>query len=140
MTENEITDMVIGAAIDVHRELGPGLLEGVYQKCLAHEFDLRDVDYKSELIFDATYKEILIPSAFRMDFLVYDKVVLELKVVESILPVHSAQLLSYLRLSGKHLGLLMNFNVPTLKQGIKRVINSAQQKTSVNSAASVPLR
>jgi len=140
MMDNEITDIVIGAAIDVHRELGPGLLEGVYQKCLAREFELRGVDYKAELVFDAEYKGILIPSAFRMDFLVFDRVVLELKVVENILPVHSAQLLSYLRLGGKRLGLLLNFNVPMLRHGIKRIINNAKQETSVNSAFFEPLR
>ena len=140
MGESEITEQIIGAAIDVHRELGPGLLETVYHQCMAHEFCLRDIKYESELVFGAKYKDISIPSAFRMDFLVHESVVIELKVVENILPVHSAQLLSYLRLSGKPIGLLINFNVPVLKQGIKRVINNKQQKTSVNSAFSVPLR
>ncbi|MDH5181162.1 MAG: GxxExxY protein [Gammaproteobacteria bacterium] len=140
MRENEITEQIIGAAIDVHRELGPGLLETVYHQCLAHEFGLRGIKYDSELVFGARYKGKSIPSAFRMDFLVCDSVVVELKVVENILPVHSAQLLSYLRLSSKEIGLLINFNVPVLKQGIKRVVNNKQQKTSVTSAFSVPLR
>ena len=140
MNESEITNLIIGAAIEVHRELGPGLLEAVYHRCLAHEFNLRGIKYESELVFSASYKDISIPSAYRMDFLVQDRVVIELKVVENILPVHSAQLLSYLRLSGKTIGLLMNFNVPILKQGIKRVINNKQQKTFANSAFSVPLR
>ena len=123
MKVDEITDSIIGAAIEVHRELGPGLLEGVYQKCMARELELRHIGFEVEVTIDAVYKGTKVPNAFRMDILVMDKVVVELKTVEKILQVHSAQLLSYLKLSGKQIGLLINFNVPVLSQGIKRVVN-----------------
>lgn len=124
MKENAIAEVVIGAAIEVHRELGPGLLEAVYHKCMARELELREIMFESELNVDAVYKGAQLPCAFRMDMLVMDKVVVEYKTVDRIVPVHAAQLLSYLRLSDKRLGLLINFNVPILKQGIKRVVNN----------------
>ncbi|MEJ2362287.1 MAG: GxxExxY protein [Gammaproteobacteria bacterium] len=124
MRENAIAEQIIGAAIEVHRELGPGLLESVYHRCMARELDMRKVMYKSELSIDAYYKGKELPSAFRIDMLVMDKVIVEYKTVDKIVPLHAAQLLSYLKLSGKRLGLLINFNVPVLKQGIKRVVNN----------------
>ena len=114
---------MIGAAIDVHRTMGPGLLESVYQECLKHELGIRNIPYESEVQIKAEYKGLMFDSAYRMDLVVSDTVVLELKVVEHLLPVHEAQLLSYLRLTGKKLGLLINFNTPILKSGIKRVVN-----------------
>lgn len=123
MNENEISKIVIGAAIEVHRTMGAGLLESVYHQCLAHELTLRGISYETEVPLNADYKGIKFNTVYRMDLVVSDKVVFELKVVENILPVHEAQLLSYLRLSHKKLGLLINFNVPVLKDGIRRVVN-----------------
>ncbi|MCK4865914.1 MAG: GxxExxY protein [Gammaproteobacteria bacterium] len=123
MKENDVSKLVIGAAIDVHRTMGPGLLESVYQECLKHELGIRNITYESEVQIKAEYKGLMFDSAYRMDLVVSDTVVLELKVVEHLLPVHEAQLLSYLRLTGKKLGLLINFNTPILKSGIKRVVN-----------------
>jgi len=121
--ENQIAAEVVAAAIEVHRSLGPGLLESVYLQSLCRELQIRGVEFKKELPLKAEYKGLSFDVAYRIDLLVVDKVVLELKVVEKVLPVHEAQLLSYLRLSGKKLGLLLNFNVPLMKNGIKRVVN-----------------
>jgi len=124
MDENKLSYEVVGAAIEVHKQLGPGLLESVYHQCLHRELKLRGLDVKSEVPIGASYKGVDIDTAYRMDLLVTDKLVLELKVVDRLAAVHEAQLLSYLRLSGKKLGLLINFNVPVLKEGIKRVVNN----------------
>lgn len=127
MDENEISKIIIGAALDVHRAMGPGLLESVYQQCLAHEMKLQGMAFKQEVLLKAEYKGLLFDSSYIMDFVVAEKVVVELKVVESLLPVHEAQLLSYLRLSGYKLGLLINFNVVMLKTGIKRIVNNLHE-------------
>ena len=124
MNENEITGKVIGAAIEVHKQLGPGLLESVYQQCLSKELELQGIKCDCEVPVRAEYKGIEFDVAYRMDMLVEDIVAVELKVAERILPVHVAQLLSYLKLSGVKLGLLLNFNEPVLKHGIKRVVNN----------------
>ncbi|NOY67492.1 MAG: GxxExxY protein [Gammaproteobacteria bacterium] len=124
MDENELSYEVIGAAIEVHQNLGPGLLEAVYQQCLYHELELRQLEVCSEVPVNARYKGVDFDTAYRMDLVVSDKLVIELKVVEKFIPVHDAQLLSYLRLTGKKLGLLINFNVPVLTKGIKRVVNN----------------
>ncbi len=123
MEEDEISNMIIGAAIEVHRALGPGLLESVYQKCLAHELALQELAFREEAPLSVHYKGMEFEAAFRLDLLVSDKVIVELKTVESVLPVHEAQLLSYLRLSQLKLGLLINFNVPALRSGIRRIVN-----------------
>ena len=123
MNENEVSKLVIGAAIDVHRVMGAGLLESVYHQCLMRELEIRGIFFKSEVPISAEYKGLNFDCAYRMDIVVSDCVVLELKVVERLLPVHEAQLLSYLRLTEKKLGLLINFNSPVLKSGIKRVVN-----------------
>ncbi|MDT8405340.1 GxxExxY protein [Sulfuriflexus sp.] len=124
MKENDISGMIIGAAIEVHRQLGPGLLESVYQQCLAKELDLQGIQCKCEVPVRAEYKGLEFDVAYRMDMLVEDIVAVELKVAENILRVHESQLLSYLKLSGLKLGLLLNFNEPVLKHGIKRVVNN----------------
>ncbi len=103
--------------------MGPGLLESVYQGSLLRELQLRGIECHKEVPLKAEYKGVVFDVAYRMDLLVQDKVVVELKVVETVLPVHEAQLLSYLRLSGKRLGLLLNFNAPLMKHGIKRIVN-----------------
>ncbi len=123
MDENGISRIIVGAAIEVHRNLGPGLLESVYQQCLARELHLQDVSYSLEMPMNAEYKGLKFDVGYRLDMMVAGKVIVELKVVEIILPVHEAQLLSYLKLSNKKLGLLLNFNVPVMKVGIRRVVN-----------------
>jgi GxxExxY protein len=114
------TEGIIGAAIEVHRHLGPGLLESAYETCLCHEFELRGIAFKSQVALPVQYKRLKLDCGYFMDLVVNDNVVLELKSVEHILPVHEAQLLTYLRLSKKRVGLLINFNVPILKSGITR--------------------
>ena len=123
MDENKLSRLIIGAAIEVHRNLGPGLLESVYHQCLKYELELMKIPYRAEVPIKAGYKELTFDCVYRMDILVDNLVVIELKVVEKLLPVHEAQLLSYLRLSQKKLGLLINFNSPILKSGLKRIVN-----------------
>ena len=123
MTENGISNQVIGAALEVHKVLGPGLLETVYQQALVREFELRTIPIEREKPIKASYKGLLFDAAYRLDLLVMDKVIVELKVVEQLLPVHDAQLLSYLRLTNRKLGLLINFNSARLRDGIRRVVN-----------------
>jgi GxxExxY protein len=120
--EKELTGQIIGAAIEVHRELGPGLLESAYQVCLARELSLRGVAFKREKPLPVEYKGVHVDCGYRLDFVVADKVVVELKAVDAIHKVHGAQLLTYLRLTGCRVGLLINFNVPVLKNGIKRMV------------------
>ena len=124
LAENQISRCVIGAAIEVHRYLGPGLLESVYQQCLVRELLLREIDVETELVLKGECKGMSFDVDYRIDMLVADKVVVELKVVDSLLPVHKAQLLSYMKLSGKRLGLLINFNEAAVKDGIKRIVNN----------------
>ena len=123
MTHNEIFGQIVDAALEVHRTLGPGLLESVYQAALAHELRQRGLYVETELPLPVVYKGLFFELGFRLDLLVENRVVVELKSVESISPVHSKQLLTYLRLADKRLGLLINFNVLLLKDGIKRIAN-----------------
>lgn len=118
---NALSQRVIGAAIEVHRHLGPGLLESAYQTCLAYELSQAGLLVQQQLNLPLIYKGIQLDAAYRIDILVENQLVLELKTVEKILPIHEAQLLSYLRLGGFPLGLLLNFHAPTLKEGIKRL-------------------
>lgn len=118
--EKALTHEIIGAAIEVHRILGPGLLESAYENCLARELSLRNIAFEMEKPFPVEYKGILIDCGFRLDFLVENKVVVELKAVGKIDPVHEAQLMTYLRLTGCKIGLIINFNVPILIKGIRR--------------------
>jgi GxxExxY protein len=121
--KDPLTYAVIGAAIEVHREMGPGLLESVYQKCMDVELKLRGLQYQGLARLPLTYKGVEIDTAeFVMDFWFVGHLVVELKAVEKLIPVHEAQLLTYLRLSKTHVGLLINFNVPVLKDGIKRMV------------------
>ena len=122
LLEKELTDRIIGAAIEVHKLLGPGLLESAYQVCLEHESRLRNAPFERLVNLPLAYKGINLDAGYVID-LVYDKrVVVELKAVERVLPVHEAQLLTYMRLTGIRVGLLINFNVPVLKDGIYRRI------------------
>src|SRR5262245_10514826 len=123
MTERDpLPEQVIGAAIEVHRILGPGLLESVYEECLCRELGLRSLGYRRQAELPVVYKGMKLDYSFRPDVVVAERVVVELKTVEKLLPIHEAQLLTYLKLSGIRLGLLLNFNVPLLKDGIKRLI------------------
>jgi GxxExxY protein len=122
MEPNKITEAIIGAAIEVHRHLGPGLLESVYQACLAKELNIAGLAFEQQKQMPVEYKGLKLDCGYRLDFLVEGIVVVELKTVESLLPVHESQLLTYLKLSGCKTGLLLNFNVPVLKNGIKRMV------------------
>jgi GxxExxY protein len=121
---NELTRDIIGSAIHVHRELGPGLLESAYSACLATELRLRHHDVGVKIPVPLVYREVRIETAFWLDMLVDDRVIVELKSVEKVAPIHQAQLLTYLRLAARPVGLLINFNELVLKNGVKRVINS----------------
>jgi GxxExxY protein len=120
LEQEDLTESIIGAAIDVHRELGPGLLESAYEECLCHELRLRGLNFQREVELPVMYKGLKLDCGYRLDVVVEEQVVLELKSIEQILPIHQAQLLTYLRLSGKKIGLLMNFDVAVLKNGIVR--------------------
>ena len=119
---NGITQQIIGAAIAVHKEFGPGLLESVYEVCLMQEMEENGLKVASQVELPLWYKGKLTDKKFRIDLLVEDEIIVELKAVDSLLPIHEAQLLTYMRLTNKHLGLLINFNVPLLKDGIIRRI------------------
>jgi GxxExxY protein len=123
MTENEIAKRVIGAAIEVHKSLGPGLLESAYQECLFYKLGKESLSVVKEKAMPLVYEEVVLDCGYRIDLLVENKVVIELKSVESLNDVHLAQTLTYLKLGDYKLGLLINFNVSLLKRGIKRVAN-----------------
>lgn len=118
---NQLTEQIIGAAIEVHREIGPGLLESAYQRALAHELTLRGIAFEEQKICPIKYKDLLIEDAYRLDFLVSGLVVVELKTVDALNDVREAQVLTYLKFSGCRLGLLLNFNSTTLIKGLRRL-------------------
>jgi len=118
---NNLTERVIGAAIEVHRQLGPGLLESVYEACLCSELKSVGAQVQRQVALPITYKGMLIEEGLRLDLLVEGSLIVELKAVEALLPIHSAQVITYLKLSKLPAGLLLNFNVTTLRQGIKRL-------------------
>lgn len=120
---NILSGNILDSAIEVHRHLGPGLLESVYESCLCKELDLRKINYRRQVIIPVKYKGELVNANLKIDVIVENEIVLELKSVEIMLPLFSAQLLSYLRLTEKKLGLLINFNVPKLIEGFKRILN-----------------
>ncbi|HEX7542000.1 MAG TPA: GxxExxY protein [Anaerolineales bacterium] len=122
---NKITEAIIGAAIDVHRALGPGLLESAYQACLAYELIERGRKVEQQKALPIVYKNIHLDAGYRLDLLIDDKVIVEIKSVDSIAPIHEAQLLSYLRLSKKKVGLIINFNVKVLRYGIRRLVDGS---------------
>ena len=126
MNENEISRRVIGAAIEVHRLLGPGLLEAAYETSLERELQLQGIDVKRQVAFPLVYKDTKCDLGYRIDLLVENKVILEIKSVEALTDVHIAQVLTYLRLCDCRLGLLINFNVSLLKDGIKRLVNKLE--------------
>ena len=120
---NEISRRIIDAAIQVHKKIGPGLLESVYRECLIHELKKRGLKVETEVLVPIIYDGVPLKSPLRLDVLVEGEVIIELKAIEDVLGVHRAQLLSYLRLANKKLGLLLNFNVVLLKHGIHRIVN-----------------
>jgi GxxExxY protein len=121
-TVDEVATKVLDAAFEVHRALGPGLLEGVYETCLCRELSHMGVAFQSQLVLPVTYRGTRLDAGLRIDLLVDESVIVELKAVEKLIPLFDAQLLTYLKLTGLRLGLLINFNVPLLKDGIKRLI------------------
>ena len=120
---NQLTSEIISTAIEVHRHLGPGLLESTYEECMAFELQHRNLAVKRQLELPIIYKGSKLNQNYRIDLLVNNQVVIELKSVSKIGPIHNAQLLTYLKLAKKRYGLLLNFNVPVMKQGIKRLLN-----------------
>jgi GxxExxY protein len=124
MDENEISNKVIKAAIEVHRHLGPGLLESAYREALCRELSIMGFSFEKEKGLPVEYKGLKLDCGYRLDVVVEEKVIVEVKAVEKLIPIHDAQLLTYLRLSGMKLGLLMNFNQKILKDGIKRIVNN----------------
>ena len=120
LLQHEITEAIIGSAIDVHRELGPGLLESAYEECFCHELHLRGLNFQRQVELPVAYKGLKLDCGYRLDVVVEDAVIVELKSIEQVSPIHQAQLLTYLRLSGMKVGLLINFNVAVLKNGIVR--------------------
>ena len=123
-TLNAVTSGIIGAAIDVHRTLGPGLLESAYEACLAFELNQREMKVEQQKPLPLVYGDVKLDCGYRIDLLVDDVVIVEIKSVDSLAPIHKAQMLSYLKLSGCQVGLLINFNVKLLKQGIVRLVNN----------------
>ena len=123
MIENEVTEKIIGAAIEVHRHLGPGLLESAYDECLCYEMSRAGLRFERQVHLPIDYKGLHLDCAYRMDLVVEDCVIVEIKAVDEIHPIYQAQLLTYLKASGKRVGLLINFNVVILKNGIKRLMN-----------------
>lgn len=121
---NSVTSQIIGSAIKVHRSLGPGLLESVYLTCLCYELKKAGLKVEREKIIPLFYEEVKLDQAYRLDLLVNEKIIVEIKAVESIAAIHKAQLLSYLKLTGCPIGLLINFNVELLKEGICRMVNN----------------
>jgi GxxExxY protein len=119
---NPTSEKAIGAAIEVHRHLGPGLLESSYHTCLCRELELRSIAYHSQIQLPITYKGVEISRGYVVDLLIEDSLIVEIKSVEKLLPIHSAQLMTYMRLQGVSSGLLMNFNVAVLPQGVRRIL------------------
>ena len=120
---NKITEAIIGAAIEVHRTLGPGLLESAYEACLVFELSERGFQVEQQKSLPVMYKGMRVDAGYRLDLLVNDTVIVEIKAIDKLAPIHSAQLMSYLKLSEKKIGLLINFNVKLLKDGLKRIAN-----------------
>jgi len=119
---DELSNRVIGLCIEVHKNLGPGLLESAYQQCLAYELNSKGIKFTMETPIAVKYKGINIDCAFRADFIIEDKIILELKAIKEILPIYEAQILTCLRITGLRLGLIINFNVELLRDGIKRIV------------------
>jgi GxxExxY protein len=130
MTDAELTHGIIGAAIEVHRELGPGLLENVYEECLCHELSLRNIPFEKQKPIPVMYKGVKLDCGYRADIIVCGRVVVEIKAISAVAPVHGAVMLTYLRLTGAKIGLLINFHAALLKDGIHRYVWKYQTPTA----------
>ena len=135
---DQISRRIIGAAIEVHRQLGPGLLESAYQSCLVYELRQRNLRVEEQRSLPIIYKEVKLDCGYRLDLVVDDEIIVEVKAVETLLPIHEAQLLSYLRLAHKNVGLLINFHVPVLKSGLKRIVNEFPDARRKDAASAAP--
>lgn len=124
MSENEISSKIIGAAIEVHKQLGPGLLESTYETCLTYELKQMGLDVKQQQALPVVYKEVKLDAGYRIDLLVENKVIVEIKSVDALADIHTAQLLTYLKLKDLKLGLLINFNSVRVVDGLKRIVNN----------------
>ena len=127
MDINELSSRIIGAAIEVHKALGPGLLESAYEECLSHEFSFRNFSFERQKSLPLIYKGKKLDCGYRLDLVVENAIILELKSCEKIEPIHKAQLLTYLKLSGLHLGLVLNFNTTVMRDGIVRIVNELNE-------------
>jgi len=127
MDINELSSRIIGAAIEVHKALGPGLLESAYEECLSHEFSFRNFSFERQKSLPLIYKGKKLDCSYRLDLVVGNAIILELKSCEKIEPIHKAQLLTYLKLSGLHLGLILNFNTTVMRDGIVRIVNELNE-------------
>jgi len=136
VNENQLSREIIGAALEVHRALGPGLLESAYEECLAREFSIRGMAFERQVPLPVSYKGAAVDAGYRVDFVVSGLVIVELKAVDALLPIHAAQLLTYLKLSDKRLGLLINFNVVRLRDGLQRVVLNLEESTFASFAPS----
>lgn len=127
MDINKLSNRIIGSAIEVHKALGPGLLESAYEQCLCHELNLRDLSFEKQKELAVVYKGIKLDCGYRLDIVVGNAIILELKSCEKIEPIHKAQLLTYLKLSKSSLGLILNFNMPVMRDGIVRIVNEFKE-------------
>jgi GxxExxY protein len=127
MTDSQLTHEIIGAAIEVHRVLGPGLLESAYEECMARELNIRHIPFIRQKPVPVVYKDVKLECGYRIDLFVAGRVVVELKAVDGLAPIHDAVVLTYLRLSSCPIGLLINFNVPVLKDGVRRLVNNYKE-------------
>jgi GxxExxY protein len=135
MSDKLLTHTIIGAAIDIHRSLGPGLLEAVYEECLAREFTLRGIPFERQKPVPLVYKDLKLECGYRLDFLVCHRIVVEIKSIETLAPIHDSVMLTYLRLAEARIGLLINFNTPILRDGIKRFVWHYQEEATDNAEA-----
>jgi len=140
MKDSDLTHAIIGAAIEIHRTLGPGLLEAVYEECLAKELNLRSISYERQKPIPLVYKGLKLECGYRLDFLVCGRVVVEIKSIEAIAPIHDSVMLTYLRLSEKSIGLLINFNVAILKDGIRRYVWHYEENDSAETPRLAEIR
>jgi GxxExxY protein len=140
MQDKELSHAIIGAAIEIHRALGPGLLEAVYEQCLARELTLRTIPFERQKPIPLVYKDLKLELGYRLDFLVSRRIVVEIKSIEAIAPIHESVMLTYLRLSETPLGLLINFNVPILKDGIRRFVWHYQEKDNAEAQSNAEVR
>jgi GxxExxY protein len=142
MRDKELSHAIIGAAVEIHRTLGPGLLETVYEECLARELTLRTIPFERQKPIPLVYKDLKLECGYRLDFLVRNRIVVEIKSIETIAPIHEAVMLTYLRLSESPLGLLINFNVPILKDGVRRFVwrYQEQEKDNAETPSNAELR